>query len=93
MTKIGKRELVLAIRLRYLRAGKAEKGRILDEFVATTGYHRKYAIWLSEAWPRSATDWLPPCPYRLRPGGQAGPDPSLGDLRSPLLASTPSLLA
>lgn len=53
MTKIGKRELVLAIRLRYLRAGKAEKGRILDEFVATTGYHRKYAIWLLRHGPRS----------------------------------------
>jgi hypothetical protein len=44
MTKIGKRELLEAIRPRYLRASKAEKGRILDEFVITTGYHRKYAI-------------------------------------------------
>jgi hypothetical protein len=44
MTKIGKRELLEAIRPRYLQANKAEKGRILDEFVATTGYHRKYAI-------------------------------------------------
>ena len=44
MTKIGKRELLEAIRPRYLQASKAEKGRILDEFVATTGYHRKYAI-------------------------------------------------
>jgi len=44
MTKIGKRELLEAIRPRYLQANRAEKGRILDEFVATTGYHRKYAI-------------------------------------------------
>jgi hypothetical protein len=44
MTKISKRELLEAIRPRYLQASKAEKGRILDEFVATTGYHRKYAI-------------------------------------------------
>jgi hypothetical protein len=44
MTKIGKRELLEAIRPRYLRASKTEKGRILDEFVTTTGYHRKYAI-------------------------------------------------
>jgi hypothetical protein len=44
MTKIGKRELLDAIRPRYVRASKAEKGRILNEFVATTGYHRKYAI-------------------------------------------------
>jgi hypothetical protein len=44
MTKASKRELLLAIRLRYLRANKVVKGRILDEFVAATGYHRKYAI-------------------------------------------------
>ncbi len=44
MTKKGKRELLEAIRPRYLRASKAEKTRILDEFVATTGYHRKHAI-------------------------------------------------
>jgi hypothetical protein len=44
MTNASKRELILAIRLRYSRASKTEKGRILDEFVATTGYHRKYAI-------------------------------------------------
>jgi hypothetical protein len=44
MTKPSIRELVLAVRLRYSRASKTEKGRILDEFVATTGYHRKYAI-------------------------------------------------
>ncbi len=51
MTKIGKRELLQAIRPRYLRAAKAEKGRILDEFVATTGYHRKYAIHLLRRGP------------------------------------------
>jgi len=44
MTKNGKRELLEAVRPRYLRASKAEKGRILNEFVATTGYHRKYAV-------------------------------------------------
>ena len=27
---------------RFRRAGKNEKGRILDEFVASTGYQRKY---------------------------------------------------
>jgi hypothetical protein len=51
MTKLGKRELILAVRLRYSRASKAEKGRILDEFVATTGYHRKYAIRLLKHGP------------------------------------------
>lgn len=61
MTKGSKRELVLAIRLRYMRASKAEKGRILDEFVATTGYHRKYAIWLLRHGP-------PPKPATHRRG-------------------------
>ncbi len=32
---------------RYRRAGKREKGRILDDFLATSGYkRRKYAIWV-----------------------------------------------
>lgn len=31
------------LRNRYLRARKKERGRILDEFVATTTYHRKHA--------------------------------------------------
>ena len=44
MTRNSKRELLEAIRPRYRRANKAEKTRILDEFVAITGYHRKHAI-------------------------------------------------
>ena len=44
MSQHSKKELSEAIRSRYLRATKTEKERILDEFVAATGYHRKYAI-------------------------------------------------
>lgn len=32
------------LRERYHRATKTQRGQILDEFVATTGYHRKHAI-------------------------------------------------
>ncbi len=32
------------LRERYAQASKTERGQILDEFVATTGYHRKHAI-------------------------------------------------
>lgn len=40
----ARRELVNAIRDRYLASSAFEKQRILDEFVALTGYHRKHAI-------------------------------------------------
>jgi hypothetical protein len=33
-----------SLKKRYLQATRKERGRILDEFVETTGYHRKYAI-------------------------------------------------
>jgi len=46
MTKQGKRELLKAVRPRYRKASKNEKSQILDEFVASTGYNRKYAIHL-----------------------------------------------
>jgi hypothetical protein len=44
MSQRSKREIIEAIRPRYLKANKAGKQQILDEFIATTGYHRKYAI-------------------------------------------------
>ena len=46
-TKISvgaRQELVRAVSSRYRAASKAEKRRILDEFTAVTGYHRKHAI-------------------------------------------------
>ena len=56
MTKQGKRELLKAIRPRYLKADKKAKGRILGEFVAATGYNRKYAIsLLCHGPPRQST--------------------------------------
>ena len=44
MSQRSKKELSEEIYPRYLKAKKAEKKRILDEFIAATGYHRKYAI-------------------------------------------------
>lgn len=40
----AREELVRAVTQRYREAGSREKVRILDEFVALTGYHRKHAI-------------------------------------------------
>ena len=39
-----RKELTEAIGARYLAASKSEKQKILDEFVALTGCHRKHAI-------------------------------------------------
>lgn len=44
MSHRSKKELVEVIRPRYLKATRKEKKQILDEFIAATGYHRKYAI-------------------------------------------------
>jgi len=43
MSQRSKRELLEEIRPRYLKAKKSKKKTMLDEFVAATGYHRKYA--------------------------------------------------
>jgi hypothetical protein len=43
MSQRSKRELLEEIRPRYLKAKKTEKTNMLDEFVAATSYHRKYA--------------------------------------------------
>ena len=37
-------ELVAAVADRYARGDRGERGRILDEFAAITGYHRKNAM-------------------------------------------------
>lgn len=44
MSQRSKHELVEAVRPRYLKAKRTQKAQILNEFVAATGYHRKYAI-------------------------------------------------
>jgi hypothetical protein len=44
MSLKSKQELLETVRPRYLKAKKAEKQKILDEFSSATGYHRKHAI-------------------------------------------------
>lgn len=41
-----KRAVIKAWSARYRKAGKKDKGLILDELVALTGYNRWYAVWL-----------------------------------------------
>ena len=40
----ARREVVSAVAERYRSARRTEKGRILDELCATTGWHRKHAV-------------------------------------------------
>src|SRR5229473_3143382 len=42
-------ELVAAIARRYAQGDRTERGRILDEFTAITGFHRKHAMRLLRA--------------------------------------------
>jgi hypothetical protein len=46
MSQTSKRELLSAVRPRYTLGNRTAKQHVLDEFVAATGYHRKYAIQL-----------------------------------------------
>jgi hypothetical protein len=71
MTLKSIKEYAAAIRGRYLIASKEEKGRILDEFVKVTGYHRKAAIRLLTATAKPASD------HRGRPAQYHSVLPSL----------------
>lgn len=53
MTNDAKHQYLEEIRPRYHKANRKEKKAILDEFCATCGYHRKYAIRLLNQSPRS----------------------------------------
>ena len=46
MSQTSERELLAAVRPRYTLGNRTVKRQVLDELVAATGYHRKYAIQL-----------------------------------------------
>ena len=52
MSPRSKREYTEAIHKRYKHASRSEKKVILDEFCATSGHHRKYAIMLLKGFKR-----------------------------------------
>lgn len=58
-----RKELIEGVGARYRCASMSEKSRILDEFVAVTGYHRKHAIRVLGA--EAAPDGLRPSRNRL----------------------------
>jgi hypothetical protein len=47
-------ELIAGLAKRYSDVGRMERSRILDEFVAVTGYHRKHAMRILRAGPTSS---------------------------------------
>jgi len=59
MSQQSKQELVKRLHPRYLKASRVEKTKILDEFVAVTGCHRKHAI-------RILRKGVPGCPRERR---------------------------
>jgi hypothetical protein len=64
MNLMSRRELTVAVRDRYWRANKKIKKQILNEFVANTGYQRKYALALLNGRPRRRTSGRRrPAPY------------------------------
>jgi hypothetical protein len=68
MSLSAKRESLAQIHGRYQRAGRPHKTRILDEFCATCGYHRKAAL-------RLLNRPLPTAPPK-RPGPKRTYDPT-----------------
>src|ERR1019366_9400833 len=67
MSLSAKRESLARIHGRYQRTGRPHKTRILDEFCATCGYHRKAAV-------RLLNRPLPPAPPK-RSGPKRTYDP------------------
>lgn len=67
MSMAGRTELLAAVSTRYGGATRLERSRILDEFAAVTGYHRKHAIRLLSGWSNRQVDELRgDCPDRVR---------------------------
>ena len=44
ISKMAKQELLATVRDRYRASSKRKKSRVLDEFIAVTGRHRKRGI-------------------------------------------------
>jgi len=83
MSPRSKEEYTEAIFKRYKKASKAIKSKILDEFCATTGYHRKSAIKRL----RSYTCFVKPQPKKRGPKPLYPPEIILKPLKRIWLAA------
>jgi hypothetical protein len=69
MGKHERRIYLEAIRKRYRRASRSDKGKILDEFCSVCGYQRKYAIrLLGSKLGKSTASWTS---FAIQPTGVA----------------------
>jgi hypothetical protein len=77
-----RRALTREVTVRYRTANKAGKKRILDEFTASTAYHRKYAISLLSHEGKSS--WYESAAKRSRPNYGITAVPG-GNIRKPTM--------
>jgi len=70
-------ELKSVLARRYRVSSRVEKGRILDEFVAITGFHRKHAMRFLRSDPDGRTASRRNRP-RIYQGGEKRADSALG---------------
>src|SRR6202012_373983 len=61
-------ELVVALAGRYAASNRKERGRILDEFAAVSGLHRKHAMRLLRAWQLGCRSGPRPAPRLYKYG-------------------------
>ena len=73
-------EVLGAIRSRYREAAKKDKSRMLDEFVAMTGCHRKHAVRLLGQGEDASTRAVPRGPEDLRRGSEGSADRGVGGI-------------
>ena len=82
MTHTARAELTNVVRRRYSAATGAEKRKILDEFIAVTGYHEKSAIRALNAEPIAKATADPGPALAVRRSRAGCVDRALGGLRS-----------
>ena len=94
MTAPTRRELVEALRQRYAAATREEKARMISEFAAVSGLHRKSAIRVlnAEAEPTASTG-APWTAASLRAGSATSPGHIVGGVGSDLWEAAQSAFA
>src|SRR3954451_8343103 len=75
-------ELLAAVSERYRASCRADKKTILDEFAATTGYHRKHAMRVLRAGPSAKRSATKAVEAHLRSCRARGADRAVGGIGS-----------